>query len=330
MRERDTSRIRSVFLVCVSLSLLPSCHTASSIELNENAASIATKTRTTDERIAKTRATRQQVLAASAADDWRALAPEQTLYLEFAHGRVVFELAERFAPAHLANLAKLLKSQYFDGLSVVRVQDNYVAQWGDANANSPDARSLGDARATLDGEYFRSARGLNFATVASQDVYANEVGFVDGFPAGREGPDGNAWLLHCYGALGVGRDVASNSGNSAELYAVIGHSPRHLDRNVTLIGHARSGIEALSSLPRGTGQLGFYEPPTVGAKIQRLRLGTDVPIEQRLDIEVLRTDTDTFAAWVAASTYRSEEWFIDPAGHIEICNIPIPSRPSRP
>ena len=44
-----------------------------------------------------------------------------------------------------------------------------------------------------------------------------------------------------------------------ELYAVIGQSPRGLDRNITLVGRVVRGIELLSVIPRGHGAMGFYE-----------------------------------------------------------------------
>jgi hypothetical protein len=55
--------------------------------------------------------------------------------------------------------------------------------------------------------------------------------------------------------VGVGRDVPADSGNGSELYAVIGQSPRNLDRNVTLVGRVIEGIELFSVLPRGTAAL---------------------------------------------------------------------------
>ena len=48
-----------------------------------------------------------------------------------------------------------------------------------------------------------------------------------------------AWLAHCYGMVGVGRDLDADSGSGAEMYVVIGHAPRHLDRNVALVGRVR-------------------------------------------------------------------------------------------
>jgi hypothetical protein len=84
----------------------------------------------------------QDVLARSAPADWRALDPDDTLYLymELPAGRVVIELAPQFAPGHVANIKALVRAHYFDGLNIIRVQDNYVVQWGDPDGKRPAAR----------------------------------------------------------------------------------------------------------------------------------------------------------------------------------------------
>jgi peptidylprolyl isomerase len=107
---------------------------------------------------------------------------------------------------------------------------------------------------------------------------------------------------------------------------VIGHAPRHLDRNVTLLGRVVKGIELLSALPRGTGALGFYEKPEQRVPIKTIRVASDVPEAERSQIEILRTDTPTFRKLIEARRNRREEWFQAPAGHIEIGNVPIPVR----
>jgi peptidylprolyl isomerase len=48
---------------------------------------------------------------------------------------------------------------------------------------------------------------------------------------------------------------------------------------------------------------------------------------QRTELEVLRTDTPTFTAYVEARRNRREEWFKVPAGHVDVCNVPIVVRP---
>lgn len=269
--------------------------------------------------------TTENVLAASSAADWRPLEQDQLLYLEFSGHRVVFELAPQFAPRHVDNLRKLVQQKYFDGLAIIRSQDNYVVQWGDPASGDAVRRSLGEAAASLQPEFHRSATGLGFTVLDSRDAYADEVGFVDGFPAGRDAR--GAWLAHCYGMLGVGRDNAADSGNAAELYVVTGHAPRHLDRNVTLIGRAVSGMQYLSSLPRGTGPLGFYAKADQYLPIESIRLGSQVPVADQLRLEALRTDTPTFERFAEARRNRLEDWFIDPAGRIGLCNVPLPVRP---
>src|SRR6185369_319990 len=125
------------------------------------------------------------------------------------------------------------------------------------------------------------------------DVYASEVGFWDGFPVARDPQTQKMWLVHCYGMVGAGRDVSADSGGGTELYVVIGQAPRHLDRNVTLIGRVLQGIELLSSLPRGTAAMGFYEKPEQRTPIKAIRVASDVPKSERSQLEVLRTDTPT-------------------------------------
>jgi peptidylprolyl isomerase len=266
--------------------------------------------------------TMDEVLAASKPSDWRPLDPENTLYLELSSGRVVMELAPDFAPRHVANIRQLAREQYFDGLAIVRVQDNYVVQWGDPEGS----RSVGEAQRTLPAEFARPAAGLEFPGLPDRDAYAPETGFVAGFPAARDKADGTAWLAHCYGMLGAGRENDADSGGGTELYVVIGHAPRHLDRNVTLVGRVVHGMELLSSIPRGMGAMGFFEKPEQRVPIRQLRIAADLPPRERTALEVLRTDTPTFEALVEARRNRSEEWFKMPAGHIEVCNVPLPVR----
>ena len=269
--------------------------------------------------------TSAMVLEQSQASDWRTPDQAKLLYLTLENGgQVVFELATDFAPNVIKNIAKLTESNYFDGLAVIRSQDNYVAQWGDPNSGTDKAKELGDAAKKLDAEFFRASQELQFNSIESRDAYADQVGFSKGFAVGLD--DQRAWLTHCYGTIGVGRGYEQDSGTGAELYVVTGHAPRHLDRNVTLIGRALSGMSALSSLKRGTGTLGFYQNKSEHVAIKSIRLGNQINPADQLNIEIMRTDTQTFQDFVAARTTRLEEWFIDPAGRIGLCNVAVPSR----
>jgi peptidylprolyl isomerase len=264
-----------------------------------------------------------EVIAASKSADWRALDPQNTLYLELSSGRVVIALTPTFAPKHVANIKALVHEHYFDGLAIYRAQDNYVVEWGDAEHQRP----IKNAQKTLAAEFSRPSTDLAFTVLPEPDTYAAEVGFVDALPAAREPRTHVAWLAHCYGMVGAGRDNDVDSGGGTELYVVIGHAPRHLDRNVTLVGRVVAGIELLSTLKRGAGPMGVYEHPAERTSIRSMRLAADVPEAERTALEVMRTDTQTFADLVEARRNRREEWFKVPAGHIELCNVPLVVRP---
>ena len=268
-----------------------------------------------------------EVLAASAPADWRRLDPDNTVYLDFAAGRVIIELAPAYAPQHVANIRTLLKQHYFDGLAILRVHDNYVVQWGDPDAGEKDkARSFGDAKHSVPGEFSQTIGKQPFVRLPDGDVYAPQVGWSGGFPAARDPNAGQTWLTHCYGMVGVGRDNAADSGSGAELYVVLGHSPRHLDRNVTLVGRVVQGMELLAALPRGSGALGFYEKPEQRVALTRVRLGSDLPEAERSTLELLRTDTATFTALVETRRNRWDDWYLQRAGKVELCNVPLPVR----
>lgn len=270
------------------------------------------------------------VLAAAQPADWKTLDPEQTLYLETDAGRVVIELAPAFAPQHVANIKTLVREHYFDGLAITRVQDNYVVQWGDPVEDPAKRKPLGKAKARLPAEFVRPIDGLPFTPLPDGDVYAPQVGWSDGFPVARDPARHQAWMVHCYGIVGAGRDLAPDSSNGTELYAVIGQAPRHLDRNMTLVGRAVWGFDTLTALPRGTGPLGFYEQPGQMTAIRSIRVAADLPVTERTPLQELRTDTPTWAAYVEARRNRREAFFVEPEGHVDLCNVPVPIRLAKP
>jgi peptidylprolyl isomerase len=261
------------------------------------------------------------LIAGAPAADWRVPKLDDTLYLELPHGRVVIELASRAVPQHAANIKALVRVHYFDGLAIIRAQDNYVVQWDDENHHKPMPTGV---RPSV--EFIADAHAAaRFELLPDHDLYAPQVGFLDGFPAARDPRAHTVWLAHCYGMVGAGRDDPAES-TGAELYAVIGNAPRQLDRNVALVGRVLKGMELLSTLPRGSGEMGFYvasEPPV---PITSITLASDVPESERTQIEVLRTDSGTFRAVLAQRRERHEAWFKHNPGAIDLCNIPLPVR----
>ena len=286
-----------------------------------------------------------EIVAAAPAADWAAIAPADLLVMDLspdARGRarrVVIQLMPPpFSQGWIGNIRTLAAAHWWDGLSVNRVQDNYVAQWGDADGeDAAKARALPPGLAVVPeidytvpiprytanvGGAIYDEPGPSPRASSNLDPYRAWVGFQAGWPFGRSLDD--YWPVHCYGMVGVGRGMSPDTGSGAELYTVIGHAPRHLDRNIALVGRVIAGIEYLSSLPRGTGPLGFYESAEERVPITSVRLGTevaDLPAYQYLS-----TESASFAAYADARANRRDPFFIGPAGGADICNIPVPVR----
>lgn len=272
-----------------------------------------------------------EIVAAAPAGEWTPIPSEDLLVMTLAPDRdgkarrVVIQLMPApFSQPWIANIRTLAKAKWWDGLAIVRAQDNYVVQWGDPDAeDAVKARPLPDLSGTREPDYIsprKSGEGTWFKS--ANGPYANHHGFFGGWPIGWDAEA--KWPVHCYGMVGVGRNNSPDAGTGAELYTVIGHAPRHLDRNIALVGRVIEGIENLSTLPRGTGALGFYEKPDERTPIQSIRLGSEVP--DLPAFQFLSTDGTAFARYSEARSNRRDPFFIVPAGGADICNIPVPVR----
>ena len=349
-----------------------------------------------------------EIAAAAPAGDWIAIAPSDMLVMDLVPDvkgkprRVVIQLMPPpFSQGWIGNIRKLAAAHWWDGTSVNRVQDNYVAQWGDAtekkalpeglvtvpenqyvtttdeifetrtasrDADGPAEAAYNKASAALAAAEANPRTKANIAKMRSdvaklgeawraeiirrekaaqmaidstrtpyardgwheRDSYAPWVEINKGWPLGAKqmGSDlWHYWPVHCYGMVGVGRNMSPDTGSGAELYAVIGQAPRHLDQNIAVVGRVISGIEHLSSLPRGTGALGFYESEGERVQISSIRLASDLPVADQPKFEYLSTESDSFARYADARANRRDPFFIKPAGGADICNIPVPIRP---
>jgi peptidylprolyl isomerase len=265
-----------------------------------------------------------KVVQEAPADAWRPIDPANLLVIELKErGRVVIELAPDFAPVHIANVRAFAKARWWDGASIYRVQDNYVSQWGNGDAKTE--LPAGVVRQPPH-EYHRPLAGLKVRPLGFPDSYAPMVGHSGGWPVAYDPEEGRAWLTHCYGYVGVGRDLAPDTGTGGELYAVIGHAPRHLDLNIAVIGRVVEGMALLSARPRGTEALGFYKEPAQNIPIVRARLAADLPAAERPAYQVLRSDSQAFTDFVTGRANRGGEFFQRPAGGVDICNAQVPVR----
>jgi peptidylprolyl isomerase len=264
------------------------------------------------------------IVAKAPASAWKTISPDDLLVMDLASGgRVVIQLAPAFAPVHVANIQALARSNYWSGASVYRVQDNYVAQWGNNDSDKPWPSGV---VAKPPAEYTRSLKGLAITPLGSPDAYAPAAGFSDGWPIAYAPKGGWADLAHCYGSVGVGRDLSPDTGTGGELYAVIGQAPRQLDRNIAVVGRVIDGIDRLSSLPRGTGDLGFYKNKAQNVPIASIRLASEMPAAERPSYEYMDTAGLTFARYLHVRANRHDAFYIRPAGGVDLCNVQVPVR----
>ena len=265
-----------------------------------------------------------EVVAQSPPSAWRTIDPRDLLVMDLRNGgRVVIQLAPEFAPVHVRNIRALARANYWDGATIYRVQDNYVAQWG---LNESDKPWPAGVTAKPPAEYTRPLKGLRVKPLGFADPYAPASGFVRGWPVAYSPRRGWAGLAHCYASVGVGRGLSPDTGTGGELYAVIGHAPRHLDRNIAVVGRVIEGIDRLSSLPRGTEALGFYKDKAQFVPIASIRLASDMPAGERPAFEYMDTMSASFATYLRVRANRRDDFYIRPAGGVDLCNVNVPVR----
>jgi peptidylprolyl isomerase len=260
--------------------------------------------------------------------------------------RVVIQLMPwPFSQGWVGNVRTLAKAHWWDGTSVYRVVDNWVAQWGDGEDDEAQAKPLPEGlREVSESEYsapmscevylfegkvIEDRCDPAFESLEGVDPYVlqGQAGFSAGWPvAFKLETDGNRiWPVHCYGSVGVARDIET-TGTGAELYAVIGHAPRQLDRNIAVVGRVIEGIEHLSTLPRGKGDAGVYDDPALRVPIVSVRLGSELPEFPQPRFEYLASDSASFAEYVRVRANRSDAFYRVPAGGIDVCNVQVPIR----
>ena len=257
--------------------------------------------------------------------------PNDLLVMDLAGGkRVVIQLAPQFAPVHVANVRTWRAAVTGPRRPSIASSTIGCTQWGlngcerwrHVNADFPQVSSL----VRLE-EYERAAAGLKTVPMGSPDPYSMKGGLC-GRLAGRAPAARQANPTYCYGAVGVARDAAPDTGNGSELFAVIGATARRLDRNYALIGRVLSGMENLSALPRGTGRDGRLCQGPGADPITAVRIATDIPAADRPRFEYLRTGSPAFADYVKLASHRADYGVPSPGA--DLCAVPVPVRKVEP
>ena len=200
-----------------------------------------------------------QIVDEAPREEWVAIPPENLLVMTLAPAtdgaerRVVIQLMpEPFSQGWVANIRTLARAEWYDGITVNRVQDNYVVQWGDPNYDNPEAdgaaKPLPDGLGTMaEADYvtrashyrYYSSRGKQPHEDRSNpplkmhdlfESYAGFVGFSLGWPVAGTNSSvafekrralenaydysrpDTIWPVHCYGMIGVGRGYSPDTG----------------------------------------------------------------------------------------------------------------------
>jgi peptidylprolyl isomerase len=259
---------------------------------------------------------------AARAGEWRAVDPENLAVLDTAYGRVLIELAPGFAPKHVERFRALARAKFYDGQSFYRVIDGFVAQGG--IGESDDKKP--PAWPPLKAEFDAAIGGGAFTALGSPDLFAEEVGHVDGFPVGRDLKDGRMWLLHCPGTLAMARDTQPDTGGT-EFYIPIGHAPRRLDRNLSAFGRVLEGMQYVQKLNRGDPKVenGVIQDPAKRDPILRVQIAADMAPGERPRMEVTDTTSKAFADYKAQRRNPSPDFYKRPYANLDICafNAPV-------
>ncbi|WDF73035.1 peptidylprolyl isomerase [Novosphingobium sp. KACC 22771] len=313
-----------------------------------------------------------EIIKAAPASDWQKIDPADLLVMTLAPDaagkarQVIIQLLPPpFSQGWIGNMRKLATAHWWDGGAVYRVQDNWVAQFGDPDEDTPQAKPLPAGLSKVpESEYEvpipATGPGLKLFTpsieakrkaVQAQTALLVKYGSIEKIPAAEfaksqeavERGDSYAmgtglyqgwpvaygseslWPVHCYATVGVGRNNSPDTGTGAELYAAIGTPPRQLDRNIAVVGRVIEGIEHLSSLPRAPGN-GMYNDKAKNTPILSIRLGSELPPAQQPHFEYLSSASASFRDYVNARANRRDDFIIYSPGNADICNIPIPIR----
>jgi peptidylprolyl isomerase len=269
---------------------------------------------------------------------WRDVSPDNLVLIDTRYGQVVVELAPDFAPGHVARMRKLLHAHFYDGKSFYRVIDGFVAQGGadedtsatpDAPVNPKLLKNWPPLKAEFDHPLFDDPK---FTPLGNPDSFAPEVGFVNGFPVGRDLGEKREWVLHCPGTFAFARDNDDNTATT-EFYIVIGEAPRRLDRNLTAFGRVLSGMQYLQKLERGDPDVdaGVIQDVAKRDPIVRMQLVSDMAPKDRPHWQVLRTDSATFADMVEKRRHPAPEFYHrPPLPNLDVCSVPVQVRLVKP
>lgn len=258
---------------------------------------------------------------------WRDLDPENTLYIDTDHGRMVVELYPEIAPIHVERIKALTRQSFYDHINFHRVIKGFMNQTGDPKGDGTGDSELPD----IPGEftYRRSSdMPVTLFSIRTSDPRPSkkgqiDVGFYKALPIATD-PIGQAILtkdgkvgaygLHCKGVTSMARTGDPNSANS-QFFLMRDTSP-HLDAQYSIWGTTVFGHENLTKIKVGSKS---EDSNFIPDQMNRVRLAADLPLEDRMAIQVIKTDSPAFKTYL--KKYKKADGTYE-----DICDVEIPSR----
>lgn len=258
------------------------------------------------------------LLAETSDEDWRTVDPENVLVMDLPSGPILIEMRPDYAPLHVERIKQLSRDEFYNGTIFHRVIDGFMAQGGD-----PTGTGTGGSRyPNLEGRFVTNLSELENFEVIGRDDRASQIGFLGSLPVGSQTPALTsfmntdfvaAWPLHCPGVMSMARAGDPNSANS-QFFIMFGDNRRALDQQYTAWGRVVSGERNVRRINRG-------EPPERPTPMLRSRVMADLPPDEQQTVEVLRTDSETFRAWLRLTGALSDDGFF-----VDACAVNVPVR----
>jgi len=262
-------------------------------------------------------------LPATTDADWREPDLENTLYITTAYGVFVVEMMPEFAPKHVEQIKTLTRRKFYDNITFHRVIRNFMNQTGDPGGDGTGDSDLPDIPAEF--TFRRSPSEMPITLVSRRLTEFGEVdtGFYKAMPVATKPSaqafmtkDGKveAWGLHCKSVTSMARGEPENSANSQ--FFLMRHEFNSLDLKYSIWGTTIWGRAGLKKIKIG---IVGETPKFVPDALVSMRVAADIPEDERIPVQILRTDSDAFKAYV--DTLKSKTGKAP-----NVCDVEVPTR----
>lgn len=254
-------------------------------------------------------------------EDWRDLDQENALYITTTKGQVIVELYPEIAPLHVERIKTLARDGFYDGVIFHRVMENFMNQTGDPLGNGTGSSDYPDLNAEFSFARKRSTMPVQMIGDMKSKLHGNTVntGFYKALPVATPSDDHmsmsktDSYGLHCPGVTSMARGPDVNSANS-QFFLMRAEYPS-LDTEYSIWGATIDGHENLTKINIGVvGQPGF-----VPDQMLKVKIGSDLPVEERVNVQILKTDRPSFMAYLGELRKKTGR-------SARICDIQVPTR----